>query len=347
MCRAIWKKLDAPIIVIMPRVENVNILELYNAGGEDIILMPFFKEDLFASIKLTLMRRKFRQSLQNVVPGMLIGKQYKVLNWMRRGGFSTVFKAKILDGPAKGQIVAVKILVQCREKERTVFLREAHQLSTLNHPNIVQFMDFGQLGSNFYIITEFIKGSTLAEWLQLIKEASAEALINFAHQILSAICYMEDNGVIHRDIKPANLILTDSNELKIIDFGLARHNQEKTLSIDNSFVGSPHFIAPERFNGQSEKLNSQCDIYSLGMTLYYLAMGGDLPFSEYEILEILKWHLHGKRISIRSFRCDFDRDLDKLILSMIHPQSHKRPGPRNSLLQISRIAKKKNLKLSI
>ena len=160
------------------------------------------------------------------------------------------------------------------------FRNEAQILSILNHPNIVTLYDYVENELGYYIIMEYIEGETLAEYIETTTGPIPERrAISIFLKILDAFKYAHDKNILHRDIKPSNFIITPDNNVKILDFGIAKNidTQGKNLTKTGIKVGTTLFMSPQQVKGQV--LDRRSDIYSLGVTLFQMVTG-QLPYNE-------------------------------------------------------------------
>ncbi|CAD5372695.1 Protein kinase domain-containing protein [Rubrivivax sp. A210] len=154
------------------------------------------------------------------------------------------------------------------------FRNEAQAAGRLMHPGIVGVYDFGDDGRVAYIAMEYIEGHTLALYLaQRVRFTEAD-VASVAVQLAEALAHAHDNGVIHRDIKPSNVIMTKSGRVKIADFGIAR-TDNSGLTMANSVLGTPMYMAPEQFMGRP--IDHRVDLYAVGVVLYQM-LAGRAPF---------------------------------------------------------------------
>ncbi len=154
------------------------------------------------------------------------------------------------------------------------FRNEAQAAGRLMHPGIVGVYDFGDDGRVAYIAMEFVEGQTLSQYLaQRVKFSEAD-VASMATQLLDALAHAHEHGVWHRDVKPSNVIMTKTGRIKIADFGIAR-TDTSALTMANSVLGTPMYMAPEQFMGKP--IDHRVDVYGAGVVLYQL-LAGKAPF---------------------------------------------------------------------
>ena len=155
------------------------------------------------------------------------------------------------------------------------FRIEAQAAGRLAHPNIVAVHQFGEDADCAYIVMEYLAGHSLREYLKRPQRFTASEVLCLMYQLLDALNYAHERGVVHRDIKPANLIVTGEGVLKITDFGIARTESSQVTRV-NAVVGSPGYMAPEQYTGGT--LDRRVDVFAAGVLLYQL-LSGELPFA--------------------------------------------------------------------
>ena len=234
-------------------------------------------------------KRVTSQSGQKVIIGHRFANRYDIVSELGQGGNSNVYYAldQLQNPPAE---IALKVCRSMQGDKRFMarFLREAFQLSKLEHPNIMKLIDFGNEGGTYFMATEFIKGKSLKDYLDKTPIAEESAVV-IASEIAKAFLYMEEMGVIHRDVKPDNILISANDEVLLVDFGLSKEVGDKTLSQNDELFGTPNYLSPEYITG-SENISIKTDIYSLGMTLFY-AVSGQLPFHSPSPVEIVRKQL--------------------------------------------------------
>ena len=213
----------------------------------------------------------------------MIGKtisHYKILEKLGGGGMGVVYKAQDTN---LDRTVALKFLpphmLSDKEAEQR-FISEAKAASSLDHPNICTIHDINKTEDDqFYIVMGYYTGETLKKKLGA-EPLQIDTAINYAAQIAAGLVRAHEAGIVHRDIKPANIMITDRNEVKILDFGLAKTSGEPSITKLGSTVGTVSYMSPEQTKG--EEVDHRSDIWSLGVLLYQM-LSGSLPFlGDYE-----------------------------------------------------------------
>ena len=213
----------------------------------------------------------------------MIGKtvsHYKILEKIGSGGMSVVYKAK---DEKLGRTVVLKFLpphlLEDKQAEQR-FMSEAKSASSLDHPNICTIYDINRTDDGqMFIAMTYYEGETLKKKINAGR-LTTENAIDITRQIASGLKRAHKNGIIHRDIKPANIIITNHNEVKILDFGLAKSKGATDLTRFGSTVGTVAYMSPEQARG--ENVDHRTDIWALGIILYEM-ITGKTPFKgEYE-----------------------------------------------------------------
>jgi len=207
---------------------------------------------------------------------------YEILGVLGAGGMGRVFKVRNV---ITDRVEAMKVLLPDLEGQEEVaarFLREIKLLAALSHPNIASLHTALTINNQLVMIMEYVEGQTLASRLTLGPIAVPDAL-NYIDQALSALSYAHQQRVIHRDIKPANMMLTPEGVVKLMDFGIARTDQEPAkLTAPGTTLGSINYMSPEQVKGGP--IDERSDLYSVGISLYEMVTGqkpfqGDSNFS--------------------------------------------------------------------
>jgi serine/threonine protein kinase len=217
--------------------------------------------------------------------------RYRILEKLGSGGMGEVYKAEDL---TLLRTVAIKVLTEPDHVPGADvrFLREARIASQINHPHIVTIYQVGEVDGRAFIVMEYVEGRSLRD-LIMADAIRAESVIDIALQICEALAEAHSRGIIHRDIKPENILLTERNQVKLLDFGLAkpfrptRHGSGgtsiETLTETGAVMGTLSYMSPEQLRG--EQLDRRTDIFSFGIVLYEMITGG-LPFSGTNSFEV-------------------------------------------------------------
>ena len=178
-----------------------------------------------------------------------------------------------------GRKIVVKVLRNAEmpwSVAKDYFLREALMVSYLKHPNIVDVFDFGPMGAHPYIAMELVKGKDLGKVLKATPNGMLDIpnTLHIARQTAAALDYAHSHDVIHRDVKPGNIIVTETGDVKLLDFGLA--TALRSLQKEDQVVGTPLFMAPELI--RQGEVDHRVDIYALGILLFRM-LTGRYPFT--------------------------------------------------------------------
>jgi len=207
----------------------------------------------------------------------MIGKQilnYEIKSILGEGGMGTVYLAEHLTIHRKVAIKVLKPEVAQKEEIRKRFKNEASLMAHLQHPNIVGLIDYLEQEDGLYLIMEYVDGRGLDE---VIKDLSQPFPIPRATEIfkkvLAAFAYAHKNGIIHRDVKPSNILITSNDEVKVLDFGIAKlvGETQNHLTKTGTHMGTVYYMSPEQVRGHELDLRS--DIYALGVTFYQMLTG--------------------------------------------------------------------------
>lgn len=207
--------------------------------------------------------------------GKRLDGRYEIQEIIGVGGMAVVYKAY---DNIDDRIVAVKILKEeflANEEFRRRFKNESKAIAVLSHPNIVKVYDVSFGDKLQYIVMEYIDGITLKEYIEQQGGLKWKEAVHFTCQILKALQHAHDKGIVHRDVKPQNIMLLQTGNIKVTDFGIARFSRSDTRTMTEKAIGSVHYISPEQARG--EVTDEKADIYSVGVMMYEM-LTGQLPF---------------------------------------------------------------------
>ena len=201
---------------------------------------------------------------------------YTIKSELGQGGMATVYLAedkKFLTN------VAVKVLAKefaHNENIRKRFLAEARNMFKMSHPNIIKVSDLIDEGDTVAFVMEYIEGETLKDYLERKGKLNDEEIKTIFTQMLAAVGYVHEQGLIHRDIKPSNFMISPKGQVKLLDFGIAKNTDtnsaEYTQTNTSQQMGTPMYMSPEQVN-ETKSVTAQSDIYSLGVVLWQMVMG--------------------------------------------------------------------------
>jgi len=193
--------------------------------------------------------------------------RYKIIGELGRGAMGVVYKGD----PALDRTVALKTIILSedaagRSEYHARFFQEAKAAGRLSHPQIITVYDFGEEGEVAYMAMEFLKGTELRTRMKEGTISVPEA-VHIAEQVAEGLGYAHEHGVVHRDIKPSNIMLLQHDQVKIMDFGIARMRaSDHTKTSTGLVLGTPKYMSPEQVAGSP--VDHRSDIFSLGVVLY-------------------------------------------------------------------------------
>jgi serine/threonine-protein kinase len=280
--------------------------------------------------------------------GTVISGRFRVDDLIGQGGMGKVYRARHL---ALDRTVALKVLKPQLLEDPTLvgrFEREAKAASRLNHPNVIQVLDFGRLENDgtLYIVMEHVPGKDLRLVLRDEWPLAEERLCSIMAQVCSALGEAHVNDVIHRDLKPENVMVEarrdQPDHVKVLDFGIAKilgpdvpalarqgivpisDAEQPGLTRHDVVCGTPQYMAPEQATGSA--LDERCDLYAVGVILYQMTTG-HLPFDGATSMEVLTRHVNEQPIPPRQRQPDapISEPMERLILRALEKEPARRP----------------------
>jgi serine/threonine protein kinase len=241
---------------------------------------------------------------------------YRILEKIGAGGMGSVYRAHDMSLERE---VAIKIISPELARNPNLMARfrvEAIAQARLNHSNIVTIHSFDQQGETYYIVMEYVPGTTLKTLIEEKGTIPVSQALHIAGGILDGLDYAHARGVLHRDIKPANIFITPARDVKLGDFGIAKVEGIDGLTRVGSTLGTLLYSSPEQLRG--EKMNAATDIYSLGATLYEM-VAGKPPFTSptNSNYEIQLGHLEKIPVKPSALKSKIPADVDILILKSL------------------------------
>ena len=272
----------------------------------------------------------------------LVGRQvgpYKIHSLLGVGGMGEVYLAQ---DPRLDRAIALKILpTELASDPARIqrFSREARAASGLNHPNVAHIYEIGQSDGLHFIAMEYVEGQTLADKISSRPLPTGE-IVDIGIQVADALDEAHRKGITHRDIKPANLMLTSREQVKILDFGLAKVAQPEGQAIGSDIstvvktetgvvMGTVQYMSPEQV--LAKEVDHRTDIFSLGVVLYETATGR-LPFTGTSSSETMDRVLHGQPDAIARFNYNVPAELERIIRKSLEKDRERRYQSARDLL---------------
>jgi serine/threonine-protein kinase len=269
-----------------------------------------------------------RENTELTLPsGTQIGS-YSLIKHLKQGGMSTIYLAYHIYTRA---FVAIKV-VDRYSIDLNMFYREMEITKALEHEHIVPCLDAGQDGRYFYLVMPYLCGGTLEDKLNEGLPTLEEACV-VLEQLTSALAYIHSLGLLHRDIKPANVLFDSDNNLYLTDFGIVSWQGEKP-GYDGHMLGTPHFVAPEIFEGS---VDVRSEVYSVGILLYQM-LTGYLPFDGASDQMICHHQRRKKPLSPSFFNPSLPVSVVRVILRALEKNPDQRFQSVEDLLHAFQIA---------
>lgn len=236
-------------------------------------------------------------------PGDVVADRYEIREELGRGSYGVVFRATQL---GIDRDVALKTLLPDTEvgsEAHQRFEREALVVSRFNHPNIVTLFDYGDHDGVLFMVMEYVEGCDLEGVIDAEAPMEPHRVRGLVYQVLDALQYAHEKGVVHRDLKPENIQLVtspsmeagDIESVKVLDFGIAKivHGDDEggaldTLTQTGTAMGTPQYMSPENITG--DMVSHHADIYALGLVIYEM-LTGEVPFEGESAHEVMVSHV--------------------------------------------------------
>jgi eukaryotic-like serine/threonine-protein kinase len=261
----------------------------------------------------------------------LVDNRYRIVGPLGAGGMAEVYLAHddVLD-----RSVALKVMSgRYADDEEFVerFKREAQSAAALSHPNIVSIYDRGESeDGTYYIAMEYLPGGTLKDRILKRGALAPRTAASVALQIAEALRAAHGAGVVHRDIKPHNVLVTDTGDIKVGDFGIARAATSSTMTRTGSILGTAHYISPEQAMG--EPVGQGSDLYSLGVVLYEM-LTGTLPYDAETSIGIAMKHVNGHLVPPRELNPEVPEGINAVTNKLLAKSPDERYANAGELIE--------------
>jgi len=250
---------------------------------------------------------------------------YQLESLLAHGGMSVVYLARDIQ---TDQQVAIKLVHASEHDYYERFQREAKTLASLENEHILPIFDYGEYDSWFYMTMPYIEHGSLRDRLEKGALPLQEAEMIFS-QLVDAVQYAHNRGILHRDIKPSNILLRDGKHVYLADFGLVKHIEEMSdLTQTNSLLGTPEYMAPEL---SERPATASSDIYALGVVLYFM-LAGRVPFKSNTPLGVYWKHLHEYPVAPSTYNQALSPATDQVVLRALAKEPEQRFQSAKALL---------------
>ncbi|MFG3256133.1 protein kinase [Streptomyces sp. NPDC048172] len=267
-------------------------------------------------------------------PGMVLGGRYLLQERVGSGGMGTVWRAldQVLERPVAVKTLQATVRVPPADAVRR-FQVESRAAAQLDDTHVVAVHDFGIVqdeadGTVPYLVMQLVEGRTLAELLRAEGRLPAERAVGIARQVCRGIGAVHRAGVIHRDIKPSNIMLTEGDDVKVMDFGIAKFAEDTTRLTPpgSGALGTTAYMAPERFANQPPAASA--DLYSMGCLLYEM-LAGRKPFHGTDVA-LMRQHADAEPRPLDDLCHDLPSGLSGLVTRMLAKEPEERPDAREA-----------------
>ena len=281
--------------------------------------------------------KAIQKRIQNLVvlgilsAGSVLAGRYRLESVVGAGAFGAVYRATHLELETP---VAVKLLqsaVETGDEAVTRFRREGISACRVKHPNAVQVFDFGVApNGTAYLVMEMLEGRSLQDELELYEATTPKRCAQLLLPVCDVLGMAHEQGIIHRDIKPSNIFISETPQgevIKVLDFGIAKiagsEAMAKSLTMKGTILGTPVFMAPERFQGLP--YDGRSDVYSVGVMLYEL-LEGRLPFpSDDDAMVVAMAHVKDTPPPLSRCHPDVRLEMWKILESTLEKHPERRP----------------------
>jgi serine/threonine-protein kinase len=269
-----------------------------------------------------------RYRTQNAMPlssGTIV-KDYRIIRLIGRGGMGEIYLA---EQTSMLREVALKVLNQPFLREKTYlnrFYQEVKMLAKVEHPNIVSAFEAGYENGICFFSMRYVRGDDVDNLIKSKGIFTEIEALETIREVALALDYVWDkHKMVHRDVKPANIMITENNDVKLMDLGISKsmdQNLRADYTVDGVMVGSPFYISPEQAVG-AKNLDFRTDIYSLGATFYHM-ITGHLPFEKETPIETAAAHIREPITDPRRHR----KEISKLTVSLVKKMMMKKVEDR-------------------
>ncbi len=327
---------DVPVVMVSGVDVQGTIMEFLGEGADDYILKPFNAAELLAKIAVVLTKYAGRRDPDvGFQPGARFADRFRIEKRIGTGGFGRVYLARDM---SEGADVALKVFQSPGRKSATArvmsnVLREAYEMSKLDFPTIVKFLGFGQSGTFYYLVMEYVKGNSLKEFVTNNGVLEEPDLSVVGYEIARALRHFQERQMVHGDIKPGNVMLSDDGEVKLLDFGLTRTLSDAAVMGADEIITTPAYSAPESMELDGV-VDVASDVYCLGGSLYFGATGAP-PYPGDTCDEVLRLRHGHQPTPVDELNPNISPGFAELINGMLSEAKGDRPSVEDVIAHLT------------
>ena len=324
-----------PTILISNSKDRDTLKEAMRLRCRDFIDKPLDSKSLSERIKKLvseIRRRQARKKNSTATRRINLVKSvgnYKLVKVLGEGSSGIVFLCENADTKEHYAVKLLHLKIKSAkdgtDDSISQFINESTAISQLNHPNIINFVEFGFQGAGAkrhpYIVMEYFNGRPLSFHINNNDKTTLDEKIHIIKQLVSALEAVHEKGIIHRDIKPENILVDKDLNVKITDFGVCHLPTSGQADFLRGIIGTPRYIAPEYF--RKGRIDQRGDIYSLGMLSYELLLG-IRPFFDLPLKDMVRKTLKEYPLEPLKINEDFPWRLQEIIAQMLRKKPKKR-----------------------
>jgi CheY-like chemotaxis protein len=337
---------DLPVIMATAKSESTDIVEALDAGANDYVIKPLDVPVVIARIEAQLRGRPGppgpeagAAAAEPTADAVLAGK-YLLESVIGSGAFGSVYRARHLGLDHRVAVKVLKAGSASSPEAAERFRREGVAACRVRHPNAVTVMDFGvTAGGAPFLVMELLDGRSLDAEILRAAPIPPRRCAEIVVPLCGVLAEAHDVGILHRDVKPANVFLHKSRigeTVKVLDFGIAKlMDGGHSLTVEGGIVGTPAYMAPERFRGAL--LDGKSDVYSVGVLLYQM-LSGRLPFDppDADLLAVAMMHLNEEPPPLKTE--GVSASVEDVVRAALAKDPARRPGAFDFGIALARAA---------
>ena len=337
--RQTYSTTELPIIMATAKDRSEDMVEALELGANDYVTKPIDFPVVLARVQSHL-RQKVAAApkssdqepgLQEIGPGAVLAEKYRLEELLGSGSFGAVYKARHLSLEHQVAIKVLQTNMAPASEALARFRREGISACRVKHPNAVSVLDFGVTSTGTaYLVMELLEGRPFSDELKENGMLHPIRCVQILRPICEVLAEVHAAGIVHRDIKPANIFLHQGRAgeiIKVLDFGIAKFvgdvTGEEHLTVDGSILGTPTYMAPERFG--NDTYDGRADVYSLGILLYRM-LGGRVPFQSKDLVAMAMQHMRDAPPSLRELNPNVSPELEAVVLHAMSKKMEDRPS---------------------